>query len=113
MNTNGLIKHYDLLTPWERLPLTVAALARGDDVEVELLGRSAPKLGLRVGNYWGLLDGLNGLATTYMLRQLDAATILRYALGFLGPKLVADKRTSKEENLIWKAAQTRGTSLFV
>ena len=113
MNTNGLAKHYDLLTPWERLPLTVAALARGDDVEVERLGRSAPKLGIRVANYWGLIDGLNCLAMTYMLRQFDAAMILGYALGLLGPKLVAHKRTSKQENLLWRAAQTRAYRFVV
>jgi hypothetical protein len=29
MNTKGLAKHYDSLTPWERLPLILAASSRG------------------------------------------------------------------------------------
>ena len=33
MNTNGLAKLYDRLTPKERLPLILAASARGDEAE--------------------------------------------------------------------------------
>ena len=37
MNTNGLARLYDRLTPRERLPLIMAASARGDEMERERL----------------------------------------------------------------------------
>jgi hypothetical protein len=113
MNTDGLAKHYNLLTPWERLPLMVAAMARGDDVEYERLGRSAPNRRLRVANYWGLSDGLRNIATSYMLRQLEAAVCLGHAVGLLVPWLRSAKGASKGEERVWKAVQTRAYIFLV
>lgn len=71
MTPSRLPRHYDALTPWERLPLIVAASARADDVEVDRLIRSAPTHGCRVRDYWGLAEALNELVTNYLLEQLD------------------------------------------
>jgi hypothetical protein len=75
MNTDQLARHYETLTPWERLPLIVAACERGDAVEEERLGRSAPRNGFRVPDYWGLAEGLDDLAKLYLLEQLDLAAL--------------------------------------
>lgn len=73
MNSGHLARHYQTLTPWERLPLMVAAAERGDVVEEERLSRSAPRNGFRIPDYWGLVDGLDSLAKVYLLEQLNLA----------------------------------------
>lgn len=42
MNTTKLAKHYESLTPEERLPLIIAACCRGDETERARLANSAP-----------------------------------------------------------------------
>jgi hypothetical protein len=37
MNTTNLVRHYEALTLWERLPLIVAAAACGDTVQPKSL----------------------------------------------------------------------------
>jgi hypothetical protein len=73
MNLASLTRNYDQLSPWERVPLIIAACARGDDSERENLVGSAPKLGFRVPDYWGLTQGLDQLAVLHVLLQLDMA----------------------------------------
>lgn len=75
MNSDHLARHYETLTPWERLPLMVAAGERGDAVEEERLSRSAPRTGFRIPDYWGLVEGLDNLAKVYLLKQLDLAAL--------------------------------------
>jgi hypothetical protein len=48
VNTKGLARLYDRLTPWARLPLLLAALHRGDDAEAQHLAVSAPRIQLRL-----------------------------------------------------------------
>jgi hypothetical protein len=76
MNTNGLAKHYEHLTPWERLPLIVAAADRGDDAEADRLMRSAPREGFRLPDYHGLAEGVALASLFHMMTQLDR--IARY-----------------------------------
>ena len=83
MNTNGLARRYEALTPWERLPLLVAASARGDEVERDRLARSAPQHDFRVPDYWGLCEGLEELATMYLLHQLELAALYGRVVGLL------------------------------
>jgi hypothetical protein len=83
MNSNGLARHYDCLSPWERLPLLVSAAARGDELERDRLSRSAPELCFCVPHFWGLVEGFNSLAMHYMLRQLDLAAIYERVERFL------------------------------
>ncbi len=54
MNTNSLARHDEILTPRERLPLIMAASARGDEAEAQRLAHSAPLVSLRVPDYFGL-----------------------------------------------------------
>lgn len=49
MNTNTLVRHYDRLTPWERVALVMAAVARGDETERQRLADTAPISGSRAG----------------------------------------------------------------
>jgi hypothetical protein len=48
MNSNGLAKRYDKLSPREPVPLLVAADACGDEAEFARLRSSAPREFLRV-----------------------------------------------------------------
>jgi hypothetical protein len=45
---------YDKLTPWERLPLLLAAQRRGDEVESGRLAATAPKIACQLHDYFGL-----------------------------------------------------------
>jgi hypothetical protein len=97
MNTNGLARHYKALTPWERLPLIAAASVRADEVERNRLTRSAPTHDLRVPDYWGLGEGLEELATLYLLHQLDLAALYWRIAGHLDrrPLVRAQKRNRR------------------
>jgi len=83
MNTHNLVQHYATLTPWERVPLLVAASARADEVERDRLARSAPQYTFRVPDYWGLGEGLDDLAQRYLLSQLDLAACYWRIAAFL------------------------------
>jgi hypothetical protein len=74
MNINHLARYYQTLTPWERLPLIMAASGRGDSTEEQRLISSAARKAVRVPDYWGLSEGLDDLAKLYLLEQLDLAT---------------------------------------
>jgi hypothetical protein len=83
MNTNGLAKLYEHLTPKERLPLILAASARGDEVERERLARSAPKEGFRLPDYYGLAEGMQLVSLLHLLELLDVAALHWQAGGML------------------------------
>jgi hypothetical protein len=73
MNTNGLAKQYGCLTPRERLPLILAASARGDEVERERLGRSAPRVGYRVPDHFGLAMAFREVCEQHFMELLNLA----------------------------------------
>jgi hypothetical protein len=73
MNTDSLAKHYDVLTPAERLPLIHAATARGDSVERQRLIRSAPRVTYAMPDYYGLAEVLDHLSLYHLLDLLDTA----------------------------------------
>src|SRR5438046_1433779 len=52
--SRALAQHYDPLTPWERVPLILAATGRGDYLEEERLSRSAPKLSYLIPDHYCL-----------------------------------------------------------
>jgi hypothetical protein len=83
MNTSGLARHYDKLTAWERLPLTLAALNRGDDAEVERLAGSAPTRPAQVAHDYGLWEGLGLLSMCHQMSQLYLVCALFAATGLL------------------------------
>jgi hypothetical protein len=76
MNTNTLAKNYDSLTPEERFPLILAASARGDNVELERLARSAPREAYRVPYFYGLSEGFMTCALLHHMELLNAALLL-------------------------------------
>ena len=107
MNHNGLTKHYDVLTRWERVPLILAATARGDEAETERLANSAPRHGFKVADCYGLIQGLEWLASYYLLNQLDL--VVHYQTAMIGsteerPSLGAKKMKTDADRL-WKIAQ--------
>jgi hypothetical protein len=75
VNTNGLAKLYDRLTPRERLPLIVAAVDRSDAVEANRLADSAPRQGYRLPDYYGLGEGLLLLSLFHLLTLQEHATL--------------------------------------
>src|SRR5690348_146268 len=83
MNTNGLANLYDRLTPKERLPLIMAASARGDEVERERLANSAPREGFRLPDYHGLGEGLLLASLFHLLELLDLAALYWQTGGLL------------------------------
>jgi hypothetical protein len=81
VNIKTLAKLYDRLTPWERLPLIVAALERGDDAETHRLSRAAPRLHLSLPDYHGLSDGLMLLTFFHVIGQLERGLLYGHAAG--------------------------------
>jgi|SRR5579859_507084 len=73
MNTNGLAKQYDKLTPRERLPLIIAAMSRDDEDERRRLRDSAPTNSWRLPDYHGLADALHLMAMFHRIEILDLA----------------------------------------
>jgi len=101
MNTDPLAKHYPSLMPAERLPLLMAASARGDETEYERLARSAPKLHFEAPDTFYLADALL-LAT--MLHMMD---LLNRAAGFLAAFCRVSKGGNEGEEKM-----RRDTALF-
>src|SRR5262245_50399752 len=83
MNTHGLARLYDRLTPRERLPLIMAASGRGDETERERLARSAPREEFRVPDYFGLADGIQMLALFHIIEVLKLTTLYWHASALL------------------------------
>jgi hypothetical protein len=73
MNLYHLAKFYDRLTPLERLPLIIAAGARGDKVEQERLNASAPKQTFEVPHHLGLTRALRQAVDFHAVTLLDLA----------------------------------------
>lgn len=73
MNTNGLAKLYEHLSPKERLPLIIAASARGDETERNRLAHSAPTARFQLPNYYGWAEGMQLVSLFHLLELLEAA----------------------------------------
>lgn len=95
MNSNPLSRHCLMLTPWERLPLIVAASARADVVEKDRLARSAPQNSFRVPDYWGLAEGFKDLAQLYLIQQLDLAAFYWECMAVLESAPPSNTRASR------------------
>jgi hypothetical protein len=80
MSANGLARLYGRLTIWERIPLLMAAEARGDTAEYRrLFDASAPRTWLAPEHLLAE-EALHVLALTYVGEQLDAAASYFFAL---------------------------------
>ena len=115
MNTTSLVRQYDALTPWERLPLIVAAAGRGDKVEENRLAQTAPRVDFRIANCWGLVQGLDLLARHYLLVQLDRAVIYWRVMNLLDKEpLFGQTRKAKQlEERLWRALETLAYRIVV
>jgi hypothetical protein len=71
VNTNTLAKQYGHLTPWERIPLMLAAEARVDELERRRLSDSAPIEAVKMPDYLMPLMALNTMSLMYITEQLD------------------------------------------
>ena len=83
MNTDHLARHYEVLTPWERLSLLVAAWRVA--IRSKKTGWLAPprRMASRVPDYWGLAEGLDDLVKLYLLEQLDLTALYWRFAGLL------------------------------
>lgn len=95
MNTNGLAKLYEHLTPKERLPLILAASARGDEVERERLVHSAPREGFWLPDYHGLAEGIILTSLFQLLELLDIAAYYWQAVVLLQQEEVLGDKKNK------------------
>jgi hypothetical protein len=73
MNTKALARHYDSLTPRERLPLILAAAARGDEEERLRLTMSAPRVSYTLSHHWGLGEALIEVGHWHFMHLLALA----------------------------------------
>jgi hypothetical protein len=73
MNTNGLAKQYDKLTPRERFALIMAALARDDELEGTRLFLAAPKKHYSAADYHGVAMSFFWLSGLHFMSVLDMA----------------------------------------
>jgi len=81
MTSNGRTRLYDRLTPRERLPLILAASARGDEAERERLGRAAPTVAWRVRDYFGLAMAFREVSEFAFMELLNVAALYLGAWG--------------------------------
>jgi hypothetical protein len=103
MNTNGLAKLYDTLSPRERLSLIMAAVDRGDEVEAGRLAHSAPHDLYRLPDYYGLGEGLLFLTLFHLLSLQELAIHFWRASALLeqsGPASGGTARAQDTERLL-------------
>jgi hypothetical protein len=84
MNVNGLNRLYDRLRIWERIPLMVAAGARGDTAEYDRLFGASPMRTWHFPEHLLAEQALHVLAMMYVGEQLDAAGSYFFALWCMG-----------------------------
>ena len=113
MNTDCLAKLYDQLTPRERLPLIVAATARGDEADRARLVASAPTNTFRVPDYYGLAEGLRTLALYHLAGMLDLAARCWHASGMLAQEDDFKGRAGQAERARWLDAERMLAYLLV
>lgn len=71
MNTTQLRKHYDKLTPRERLAALIEAQARDDDAEIIALGQSAPMKSYTVVHHLFLEEAWRRISDIYLIQMLN------------------------------------------
>jgi hypothetical protein len=81
VNTKSLAGLYERLTPKERLPLMLAASARGDEAERLRLTRSAPTNLFKLPDFYDLAEALQMLSLFHAMQLLDLAALYWYASG--------------------------------
>jgi hypothetical protein len=105
MNANRLIRQYEKLTPWERVPAIIAARDRGDKVEADRLAQTAPTETWSIVNFKWVYESLHILANFYALELLDLAAFYYEASAawgedylHLGKKEAKEAKKRREES---------------
>ena len=73
MNTNGMAKHYNKLTPEERFLLIVAASDRGDEAERKRLVNASKRITFSSVDYSPFIRALQEMAMVVLLDMLEEA----------------------------------------
>jgi hypothetical protein len=94
MNTNGIARHYDRLTPEERVPLMIAAQARGDEAECERLTASARRVSYRAPDYLDLSEAVFIVTLSVLVELLDLGLLFSRTFACLSE---AEAGRSKED----------------
>jgi hypothetical protein len=107
VNTKTLAKMYDVLTPFERLPLIIAASERGDDAEADRLARSAPRMDVRLPHYHGLGEGLLLLSLLHTIGQLELGLMYWHvsALAADWEEFEVDEKDRERAERMWACAR--------
>jgi hypothetical protein len=115
VQSTSLARNYGVLTCWERLPLLVAAAARGDTVEIGRLTRSAPTDIFRVPDCRALVQGLAHLAHSYLLRQLDRVVLIWQMTSLLDQEPLGNSKPCEQRNndRLLRAARATARSFVV
>jgi hypothetical protein len=113
MTTDRVAKLYERLTPRERLPLIIAASARGDETDRARLIASAPRNGFRLPDYFGLAEGMRTLAFFHAAEMLDLAARYWRASGMVARKDDTRCKAGKAERARWLDAARMLAYLFV
>lgn len=103
MNTNVLKRHYDTLTPLERLPLILDAFKRSDEVEWQRLVQSAPRIRFESPAHYFLGKTLTDLAWMYHSIQLELVATYWKATALPHVDVSLDYSDTKTEELVGKA----------
>lgn len=98
MTPKSLARHYGTLSPGERVPLLHAALARGDEAELERLARSAAAAACRLPDYHGLSQAVLLAALFHSLDLLELAALFWRLGGHLAERdrLDGDEATDRD-----------------
>jgi hypothetical protein len=80
MNTRTLSKNYAYLTPEERVPLLIAAMGRGDDLEVDRLLQTSKKETWTRGSHGGYAHAVLELTSLHREQLLDLAAVFHHAM---------------------------------
>jgi hypothetical protein len=97
VNTKGLARHYDKLTPQERLHLVLAANARGDEVECSRLKMAGRDVHLHVPDTWGLANALKETAEWHYMEVLALAAAYLEALLFANSCGCSDDQAEEDD----------------
>ena len=76
MDTNRLVKLYDVLKPAERVPLLLDADARGDQAEYDRLVRTAPRSTYTLPDFYPMMEGLYLIGYLHGMEMLQVAANL-------------------------------------
>lgn len=79
-STRGVSRHYPVLSPDERLALTLAAAARGDGVEVGRVSAASPRRPCTVPDLYLPLRAFAEVSYEHAIRRLEASVQFTSAL---------------------------------